>query len=135
MSIVMKFLGAAAVSGVVAIGGSAFTAAGLTNSGSGTTIIGGTENQTVTGATLANAEYHNYDTTAAVDTILLTFGAGVDGYHVSLVATGTDAGTDDVFTCTTVGASVPNQALCTAGGTDGRYDLISGIAVTVQQLA
>jgi hypothetical protein len=58
MSVSIKLLGAVAVAGIVAAGGSAFTAAGLNSTVDGTTqMVGGTVNQNVYGATLSGIEY------------------------------------------------------------------------------
>jgi hypothetical protein len=49
-----KFLGALAVAGLLAAGGSAFTSTGVTNNAGATQFVGGTISQNVTGATLSS---------------------------------------------------------------------------------
>jgi hypothetical protein len=53
----IKFLGALAVAGLVAAGGSAFTGAGLTSSAPADQFIGGSVSQTVSGAILTSTKY------------------------------------------------------------------------------
>src|SRR5215203_435784 len=78
MSVAMKVLGAVSVAGVIATGGSAFTAAGLSNTvDAGTQMVGGTVSQSVYGATLSGIEYGvTAEGTGRINQITLSFSGG-----------------------------------------------------------
>ena len=96
----IKFLGALAVAGLVAAGGSAFTAGGLIRSAPADQFIGGSVSQTITGATLLTTQYivasNNYvtgidlafDAAAAGKTLVVTLGGSP--YTCSKIALDTD---------------------------------------------
>jgi hypothetical protein len=75
MKISTKILGAVAVAGLVATGGSAFTAGGLTLAAEKqTAFIGGTVSQTVTGASLESIVYGYFSVAdAKISSVTLTF--------------------------------------------------------------
>jgi hypothetical protein len=75
----IKLLGAVAVAGLVAAGGTAFTATGLTSSAPAAAVIGGTIPQTVNGADLSSVAYMDgaVASTGLVDTVVLTFGSAL----------------------------------------------------------
>jgi hypothetical protein len=131
----IKVLGALAVAGLFAAGGSAFTAAGM-SAGAETqpAFIGGTVSQSIsTGAELDTVAYHATGN-GSVDTITFTFVANAANAdrEVTLVATG-ETGS---FSCTNVGdntlgeegVALPNVSVCT---NDAPTTGLSGIAVTV----
>ena len=121
----IKFLGALAVAGLVTAGGSAYTATGVTNNAGATRFIGGTVNQSVTGATLSTIAYTFSDATnTAVTVITLTFADATNGATPTLVASATAA---DVFTCTAIAAGT-FISTCTAATPDPG---VTNVAITV----
>jgi hypothetical protein len=138
MGTVAKVLGALAVAGVAASGGTAFTGAGLTAGGTAASAqyIGGTVSQDVTGATLNTIAYHFADAAKLhMDSTTLTFAnAESDGKTVTVVA-GTGYGGDATkITCSTVEA-VGHTSTCTAKNdadvVTGYVTGLASIAVTV----
>jgi hypothetical protein len=120
-----KLVGAVAVAGLVAAGGSAFTATGLLNSAGASQYIGGTVTQSVTGATLESIEYGFSDSPAntSVSSVTLGLSGDVDGKTPGISLTG---GTP--FSCTAV---VAGSSTCTPT-TPGNYAVgVTAIAVTV----
>jgi hypothetical protein len=121
-----KFLGALAVAGLVAAGGSAFTSTGVTNNAGPTQFIGGTVSQSVTGATISTIAYNFSDATkTAVTTIVLTFADATGGKTPTLVSTGT--GPADVYTCTAIAAGT-FISTCSAALPDPG---VTSVAITV----
>jgi hypothetical protein len=114
-----KILGAAAVAGVVAASGSAFTGGGLSNTATQDQFVGGTTSQTVHGATLTAVSY----TVAAniVTHIHLTFDAAATGHDVTVTFGG------GTYTCGS-GTVVDGSNDCT-GETASNAD--GGLSVTV----
>jgi len=117
MNNIAKILGAFTTAGIVAVGGSAFTAGGVTNSTTGTSgFIGGTVTQTSTGADLANVAYATDDTGTAkddVNAITLTFSTSVQGHVVTAnLSDGTPAN-DVSVTCVTATVTPWLTAVCT----------------------
>jgi hypothetical protein len=107
MKLATKILGSVAISGILASGGGAFTAAGLTTTGSAGSgaFVGGSVSQTVHGATLKSVVYRTVGSTNVVDQITLTFTGSLaemaaladrDASDITAVATGS-AGAG--FTC------------------------------------
>jgi hypothetical protein len=96
-----KFIGALAVAGLVAAGGSAFTSIGLTNNAPSSVFVGGTVSQSVTGASL-NSIVYTYapdGSNTIINSFAATFAAGVaDGHVVSTVVTGTSG----AWSCTVI---------------------------------
>lgn len=91
-----KLLGAVAVAGLVAAGGTAFTATGLTSSAPDAAVIGGTIAQTVDGAELSSVAYMDgvVASTGLVDTVVLTFASALPtNASVTLKASSDAAGT------------------------------------------
>jgi hypothetical protein len=121
-----KIIGAVAVAGLVAAGGSAFTATGLARTAPASQYVGGTVSQSVTGATLSDVSYHFSDAPAntSVASITLTLSGDVEGKTPSI----TLAGVSKPFSCTEVseGSSTctPTTPLDYAVG-------VTGISVTV----
>lgn len=127
-----KLIGAVAVVGILAAGGSAFTATGLTSTAGASQFIGGTVSQAVTGATLNGITYGFTDATnTAVDTVTLTFAADAVGKHVAIALAGNGASTSsctDVHGVDTDGViSGPYTSECTVSD----YSGANGINVTV----
>jgi hypothetical protein len=131
-----KIVVSVAAAGLVAAGGSAFTATGLATSGTAASaqFVGGTISQAVTGATLNSIVYGYVDGThTAVNSIILTFAnANADGRAATAVATGGNNGT---FTCENVGATTTMVSTCTyvagtdlAVGTSGITSLAANVA-------
>lgn len=105
-----KILAAVAVAGTVAVGGSAFTAAGMTISPAAESVfVGGSVTQTVEGANLDSIVYTYEAGTGqtGIESVLLTFGgtaAAIDELEgnavTAVVAGGVWASIADEFRCT-----------------------------------
>jgi hypothetical protein len=122
-----KIAVAVAFAGMAAVGGAAFTGAGLTNSAP-TQFIGGTVTSTVTGATLTNVAYSFTDASnIRVDQIAVTL-TGATGKTVTGLIDGTTAIT---FTDTADlgGAAGDGVFESDLGGTP--YDNVDSLAITV----
>ncbi|HYN94295.1 MAG TPA: hypothetical protein VES42_10650 [Pilimelia sp.] len=116
------------VAGLAAVGGSAFTGTGVSNSAGATQYVGGTVSQTVTGATLSSVAYSFGDGPAntAIHSVALTFAdAATDGKTPTIVFTGGNA---VAFTCDVIAVGT-HLSTCTTAGAD-RVGVTS-IAVTV----
>jgi hypothetical protein len=123
-----KLIGAVAVAGLVAAGGSAFTATGITNNAGSTQYIGGTVSQDVTGATLSSVTYSFGDAPAntAVHSVALVFAdATTDGKTPTVAFTG---GNVVAFTCDVIAVGT-HLSTCTTAGAD-RVG-VSSLAITV----
>jgi hypothetical protein len=123
-----KFLGALAVAGLLAAGGSAFTGTGVTNNAGATQFVGGTISQNVTGATLSSVVYAFGDAPAntAVHSVALTFAdANSDGKTPTIAFAGGNA---VAFTCDVI-AVTTHLSTCTTDGVD-RVGVTS-LAITV----
>ena len=103
----IKFLGALAVAGLVAAGGSAFTGAGLNSSVPADQFIGGSVTQTVSGATLESTKY--VLTANNVTGINLVFDAAAVG-KILVVKLNTTT-----YTCTLGIAPVMTEEVVTGG--------------------
>ena len=122
-----KIAFAVAFAGMAAVGGAAFTGAGLTNNAQ-TQFIGGTVTSTVTGATLTNVAYSFTDTSnISVDQITVTL-TGATGKTVTGLIDGATAitFTDTTDLGGTAGDGVFESDL---GGTP--YDNVDSLAITV----
>jgi hypothetical protein len=134
MNTIIKALGALAIAGTVAAGGSAFTAGGVTNpSNAMSGFIGGTVHQASTGAVLSSVDY-DVDSTGGtgqdvVTGITLTFGSSIEGRVVTAVLSDTTPGADNRdVTCDT--AVVTPWLTATCDVNPGFSDLQS-LAVSV----
>jgi hypothetical protein len=127
VNISTKILAAAAVAGLVAIGGSAFTAAGLVSTAS-SSFVGGTVTHNVSGSTLTGVTYEftAEPSQGQTNAILVTFAAGVNGKAVGVVLTGTYATTPvtNNFRCTAVGTPAANVSRCTPF--NGAAEILTG---------
>lgn len=124
-----KIFTALSVAGLAVAAGSAFTGTGVTTSGQAASeqFVGGTVNQTVTGATLDSLVYGFTDgTKTAVNEVTLTFADATGGKTPTLSLTG---GTAATFTCTTVDGTT-FVSVCTAATGTSQTGVISA-AVTV----
>jgi hypothetical protein len=110
-------IAAVTAAGLVTIGGSAFTGTGVTNNAGASQFVGGTVNQTVSGATLSNVAYTFGDAPAntAVHSVALTFAAGATGKTVAITISGGNA---VVFDCEAIGATTANTSTCLTAGAD-----------------
>lgn len=106
-----KILGAVAVAGLVATAGSAFTAGGLSGAPS-TMFVGGSVDQSVTGATISSVVYDVDEAANKIDAVTLTFGDATADAKVPTI-TFTGAAANGTFTCTAVNATT-NISSCTA---------------------
>jgi hypothetical protein len=127
-----KLVVAAAVAGIVATCGSAFTATGLTSTAGAAQFVGGTVSQAVTGATLNTIDYGFTDATnTTINAVRLTFAADAVGKHVTIAMSGNGVSTSscaDVHGVDTGGLiSGPYTSECTVGD----YTGANSIAVTV----
>jgi hypothetical protein len=134
MNAIIKTLGAFAIAGTVAAGGSAFTGGGLTMTADATQFVGGTVSQTISGATLTDVNYTLNTSNPAkttVGAVVLSFAAltPVTGQDVDVVLTN-DAGTPLVenISCAISGAGL--IATCTSITAGGFPDLVK-LDVTV----
>lgn len=121
-----KVLTAAAVAGLALVGGTAFTGAGLTASGTAGSpaFVGGTVSQTIEGADLADVNY-TYSGNGTVTEVTLTFtGANADGKTATATLTG---GSGTALTCANAGVVVASTISCTTAG----YTGATSLAVTV----
>ena len=109
MRMSLKIVAGLAAAGVVATASSAFTATGLSTTGTAASaqFVGGTISQAVTGASISTIAYGyvNSTTKTHVNSITLTFTATEAGRAVTAVATG-GTGT---FTC---GVTASNSSTC-----------------------
>ena len=124
-----KIFTALSVAGLAVAAGSAFTGTGVTTSGQAASeqFVGGTVNQTVTGATLDSLVYGFTDgTKTAVNEVTLTVADATGGKTPTLSLTG---GTAATFTCTTVDGTT-FVSVCTAATGTSQTGVISA-AVTV----
>jgi hypothetical protein len=135
MNTITKTLGAFAVAGIVAAGGSAFTAGGITNPvNAASGFIGGTVTQTSTGATLSNVVY-DVDATAgagqdSVTKITLTFTSTMQNRVVKVAANSNLADAD--FTCAVGDGTVIPFTVATCDPVGGvPFPALSAIKVSV----
>jgi hypothetical protein len=132
MNTTKKLIGAVAVAGVLAAGGSAFTGTGVTSTAPSTQFVGGTVSQAVTGATLNNVTYGFSDATnTAINAVTLTFAADAVGKSVAIALSG---GGTSASSCVDVHGvdnggviSGPYTSECTVTA----YTGANGITVTV----
>lgn len=125
---------AASLLGAVGIAGTAFTATGLTNNAGSTQFVGGSIDQSVTGAALTSVTYGYSDTTnTAVSSVALVFDANASGKTVAVTLH--QGGTPTTLACVsddstpvanTIGTSTYG-ANCTASNLTG----VTGITVAV----
>jgi hypothetical protein len=127
-----KIVGGLAIAGLTGAAGSAFTATGLTTTGTAASdqFIGGTISQAVTGATLDSIVYDYVDaaTKTAVKKITLTFTTAADGVTVAAVATGGNNGT---FSCSDIATLVSTCTYVVGADTEVGSTGITSLSVTV----
>ena len=120
-----KLLGALAVAGLVAAGGSAFTGTGLSSAAGPTKFVGGTVSQSITGATLNSIVYTYSDVSnTSVISFLLTFADATGAKTPTVIVT---APTAVVYTCTAIAAGT-FLSTCTAATPNAG---VSNVAITV----
>lgn len=117
-----KVMTAVAVAGLAFASGSAFTGAGVTNS-AGAGFVGGSVDQTITGADLTAVDY-TYSGNGTVTSVQLTFAAGVDGKTATAVLGG---GSGTQLDCGT-GVIASNTVTCTTAGWTGATSLTVGVS-------
>jgi hypothetical protein len=90
MKTITKTLGAIAIAGVIAAGGTAFTAGGLSLTADDTVSLGGTVTQTINGTLVISDIAYQYvaDNSGNVDQATLTFTTTAAGRDVSVSANG-----------------------------------------------
>lgn len=122
---------AAAVVGAIGTAGAAFTATGLTATGSAASpqFIGGSITQAVSGATLSNVAYSFTDATdTAIDQVVLTFAdPNSDGMTPTIAFS---APTPVDFTCSAV-ESEGHTSTCTPTDDGDSQTGAAGLTVTV----
>jgi molybdopterin-binding protein len=121
-------IGAIALAGAAAVTGSAFTAGGLTDT-SNDSFIGGTVDQTISGAVLTDVDY-NIGTANEIDSIAVTVTGNVAGrvleiefYDIANAATG------DPYSCTTISGG--GTSTCTPTGTKALSTNVSKVTFRV----
>jgi hypothetical protein len=120
----VKLITALSVAGVAVAAGSAFTGTGVTTAGQATVdqFVGGTVNQSVTGATLNSIEYGFTDgTKTAVNKVTLTFSDATDGKTPTIALSG---GTPATFTCTAIDGTT-FKSVCDAAETTSQTGVTS----------
>ena len=129
-----KIVTSLAAVGLVAAAGSAFTATGLTRTAPATQFVGGTVEQTITGATLTGITYGFVDDTkTAASTVTLAFApasAGVSAVAGKTVAAVVTAGGSPVsLVCPST--ITTDSVVCEAADLAVGISNITAIAVTV----
>jgi len=110
-------IAAVALAGAVAVTGSAFTAGGLSDSSSDS-FIGGTVDQTITGAVLTDVDY-NIGVDDDIDSVAVTVTGNVAGRTLEIeFYDAVPAATGAPYTCTTI--SVGGTSTCTPTGTKAK---------------
>jgi hypothetical protein len=112
-------IAAAALAGAAAVTGSAFTAGGLADNTTDN-FIGGTRNQTITGAALENVDY-DIATDNDINQVVVTLSGNVIGRRLEIefyTAGSPPALTGSPYTCSTINAS--RISTCTAGATPAK---------------
>lgn len=110
-------IAAIALAGAAAVTGSAFTAGGLADI-SNDSFIGGTVDQTITGASLTDVDY-NIGVDDDIDSIAVTVTGNVSGRILEIeFYDSTPALTGAAYTCTTI--SVGGTSTCTPTGTKAK---------------
>jgi hypothetical protein len=125
----VKLITALSVAGVAVAAGSAFTGTGVTTAGQAAAnqFVGGTVNQSVTGATLNSIEYGFTDgTKTAVNQVTLTFADATGGKTPTIALSG---GTAATFTCTAIDATT-FESVCDAAATTSQTGVTSA-SITV----
>jgi hypothetical protein len=108
-----KFFAALAVAGVVAAGGSAFTAGGLQNLAGADQFVGGSVTQTVSGTTVTGVAYETDAANNNIKSVTLTFGNdAADGTQPTLVFSGPGA---ENYTCAIVAEVVDAKGTSVCG--------------------
>jgi hypothetical protein len=143
MKFLTKFFGAVAVAGLIASGGAAFTAAGLTlSAGQEAKFVGGTVSVGVSGANIATIAYTSDASTTGIIKITLTFTSpqtllegktptvAVSGGGFFLISTGAAGTAGNSFACDALAAAdyVSECAPVTAADT---YKGMTGLTITV----
>lgn len=113
-------IGAVAIGGAAVAMGGAFTAGGITQTAPTSQFIGGTANQSITGATLSKVEYVTNADVTTITSVKLTLDGLSTGKNVT--ATFTNNATtyaysacveptapDGTYTCTTTGELAPTS--------------------------
>lgn len=121
-----KILGAVAVAGLVATGGSAFTAGGFSTSGATGGFVGGKAAQSIVGATLSNSAYTVVDN--KITSVKLTFGnqAALVGKAVTVSF---DSGATTAYPCGPVASDFTTT--CTAAAIDQVANTAASLNITV----
>jgi len=110
-------IAAVALAGAVAVTGSAFTAGGLSDSSSDS-FIGGTVDQTITGAVLTDVDY-NIGVDDDIDSVAVTVTGNVAGRTLEIeFYDSVPALTGDPYTCTTILGG--GTSSCTPTGTKAK---------------
>jgi hypothetical protein len=110
-------IAAVALAGAAAVTGSAFTAGGLSDT-SDDSFIGGTVDQTITGAVLTNVDY-DIGVDNDIDSVTVTVTGNVEGRVLEIeFYTSVPAPTGDPYTCTTI--SVAGISTCTPTGVEAK---------------
>jgi hypothetical protein len=113
-----------AIAGVAVVGGSAFTAGGLTSTAPTNQFIGGQVGQHVTGAAVSSIVYNR----AALDEnqlhgVTVTFSTATVN-TITPTVTATTTGTPVTFTCEPIGATTTMVSACVTGP-DATTDFVS----------
>ena len=111
MNMIVKALGALAIAGTVAMGGSAFTAGGVTKADIESTagFIGGTVGVASTGASLTDVVYDftsSGTAQEAVNNVNLTFAATVATRDVTVILHNTGDTSPETISCTVAGGGL-----------------------------
>ena len=126
-----KFLGALAVAGLVAAGGSAFTSSGLKNNAGPSSFAGGSITQSISGATLENIAYtYTNATNTAVLSVALTF-TDNPAIYGKIVTASLPGGTGTALAaCSALGAAAALTVTCAsdAAGITGATSLVVNVA-------
>jgi len=110
-------IAAVALAGAVAVTGSAFTAGGLSDSSSDS-FIGGTVDQTITGAVLTDVDY-NIGVDDDIDSVAVTVTGNVAGRTLEIeFYDSVPALTGAAYTCTTISGG--GTSSCTPTGTKAK---------------
>lgn len=110
-------IGAAALAGAAAVTGSAFTAGGLGDN-SNDSFIGGTRDQTITGAALEDVDY-DIGVDNDIDQVVVTLSGNVENRVLEIeFYDGANAATGQPYTCTVINSSLIST--CTPTGTKAK---------------
>ena len=126
-------LGGIALVGTVAIGGSAFTAGGVSNTagaGNNGSFVGGRVSQDIKGAVITGVAYDVDNALNKIDSVTLTFDSNTqDGKAVALVFTPKSGGAAGTFTCENIGETTTHVSVCL--GSPSADTTAESVAITV----